>query len=141
MELPAELFTELAERARFEPVGTRGGRGSKRRAAPRVRIALEAAVVRLGAGPKVKPLAVTIRDLSVRGVGFEGPEAFRVTDQFALRLIRADGSAVWVQCEVARWAPIAADRFSIGATFQKFLATPVKPAAPVEGSTPVPATV
>ena len=135
MELPAQLFTELAERARFEPApaptGGNGGRGggSKRRAAPRVRIAMEAAVVRLGSGPKVKPLAVTIRDLSVRSVGFEVAEAFRVTDLFALRLTRADGGVLWVQCEVIRWAPIAADRFSVGASFQKFLATPTKPAS------------
>jgi hypothetical protein len=140
MELPAQLFTELAERARFEPAGTRGT-GPNRRTAPRVRIAMEAAVVRLNAGPKVKPLAITIRDLSIRGVGFEGPEPFRVTDQFALRLIRADGSILWVQCEVVRWAPIAADRFSVGAMFHKFLATPAKPAAPAENVTPVPAAV
>lgn len=139
MELPAELFTELAERARFEPAPA-VGKGANRRTAPRVRIAMDAAVVRLGAGPKVKPLNVIIRDLSVRGVGFDCPEAFRVTEQFALRLTRADASVLWVQCEVMRWSPIAADRFSIGASFHRFLATPAKPAAGGDVNQGVPAT-
>jgi hypothetical protein len=124
MELPADLFTELAEQARYEPVAS--ARATERRKVPRVQITMDAAIVRLNAGSNVKPMTVTIRDLSVRGVGIECGERFHVTEMFALRFAREGAPPVWVQCEVMRWLPIAANRFAVGARFEKMLtgATP-----------------
>lgn len=119
MELPADLFSELAEGARFERVIP--GSGAEKRTAARVQISMEASILRLNAGPNVKPMSAQIRDLSSRGIGIECGERFHVTEMFAIRFLRQDGTPVWVQCEVTRWLPVAQDRFAIGAKFEKLL--------------------
>jgi hypothetical protein len=117
MEIPSDLYLELCDGARFEPEDVT----EDRRSASRVQISMDAAVVRLSRGPHAKPMAVKIRDLSVRGVGFECPEPFRVQEEFALRLTRLDGSPVWIQCAVGRWTPVTDKLFAIGAKFTKLL--------------------
>jgi hypothetical protein len=118
MEITAELFLELSQHARYEPEEYDG---KDRRAIGRVQISLDAAVLRLSRGIHAKPMAVRVRDLSIRGVGFECEERFRVEEEFALRLTRADGSPVWIQCVVGRWTPISDRLFAIGAKFTKLL--------------------
>jgi hypothetical protein len=117
MEISSELFLELSERARFEPEEDT----KDRRAAGRVQITLEGAVLRLSKGMNAKPVVVKVRDLSIRGVGFECPETFHVEEEIALRLTRTDGSPVWIQCVVGRWTPISERLFAIGAKFTKLL--------------------
>lgn len=126
MEISSELFLELSERARFEPEEE----GNDRRAAGRVQISLDAAVLRLSRGINAKPMAVKVRDLSIRGVGFECSETFRVEEEFALRLTRPDGSPVWIQCVVGRWTPISERLFAIGAKFTKLLSNSKSTDAP-----------
>jgi hypothetical protein len=121
MEITSELFLELSNGGCFEPAKYDR---KDRRAASRVQISLEATVLRLSRATNAKPMAVIVINLSIRGVGFECNESFRVQEQFALRLARLDGSPVWIQCAVSRWAPINNHLFTIGANFTKILSNP-----------------
>jgi len=121
MEITSELFLELSDGGCFESAKYDQ---KDRRTASRVQISLDAAVLRLSRGMNVKPMAVRVLDLSIRGAGFECNESFRAQEQFALRLARLDGSPVWIQCAVSRWTPINNHLFAIGANFTKMLSNP-----------------
>ena len=155
MELSAELVAELTEGAHYEmdPPFT------SLRDARRVRVTMEATVVRLNGDRPNSPLnaanssvqnvaqnaalPVTIRDLSSRGVGIECAMTVRVHDEFAIRLFRRDGSPLWIHCAVTRWQPIGKNINVIGARFTRIFVPP-RPAAAegaAPGEAPVPAEI
>lgn len=128
MELSAELFAELSEGARFETDSP----FAAQRATPRVSIAIDAMMVRLGA-TRSPPVAVKVNDLSARGIGITANAPFHVNELFAIRFVRRDGNPLWIQCAVARWQPVGENLFAVGAKFVKLLTAP-KPAEPAEAT-------
>src|SRR5258708_3592182 len=83
IELPPEMFAELTEGAHYEmepPL-------SRLREARRVRVKLEATVMRLGKGRETAPMPASVRDLSARGIGIECGMPVHVKDQLAFRVI------------------------------------------------------
>jgi hypothetical protein len=119
MELSPELFTEISEGARFQ---TDSPFADDKRTAPRISIAIDAMLVRLGAA-RTPPAPIRVNDLSARGIGMEATEAFHVNEQIAVRFVRRDGTPLWIQCTVARWQPIGENRVAVGAKFVKLLST------------------
>jgi hypothetical protein len=113
MELPPDIFQELTAGGRFAPQSA----ASELRAAPRVQATLSVLLLRLNGDKNAKPMPATVRDLSTRGVGLEFHEPIHVNDPFALRVQRADGSALWIHCVSVRWSHIDGKACSIGAKF------------------------
>ena len=120
MELPQEIFEEMAAGAHFETEST----FAEARKASRVRISMEVLLVRLGSSRDPKPMPAKLRDLSSRGVGLEFSEALHVEEAFAIRVIRRDGSPLWIYCQAVRWSPMRDKLFSIGAKFTRLLHPP-----------------
>jgi hypothetical protein len=129
MELPAELFAELTEGAHYEMEPP----SARLREARRLRVTMEATIVRLNDGRNSLAMPAVVRDLSSRGIGIECAMAVHVKDQFAIRLMRKSSSPVWIHCEVARWQPIGEKLYVIGAKFTGIFVPPKS----AEGSAPV----
>jgi hypothetical protein len=117
MELPEEIFKELASGATFDRSSAR----ARLRAAPRAKLSIEASVVRLGAGRDAKPVAARVVDLSMHGVGLEMREPIHADEPFAIRLKRKDGSALWIYCMAVRWSVLGKDLCSVGARFSRMI--------------------
>jgi hypothetical protein len=129
MELAAELFAELTEGAHYEMEPPM----ARLREARRLRVTMEATVVRLDEGRNSPPMPAVVRDLSSRGIGIECGMAVHVKDRFAVRLGRKGNTPVWIHCEVARWQPIGEKLYVIGAKFTGIYVPPKS----AEGTAPV----
>src|SRR5258708_33877906 len=97
-----------------------------------------------GGGPRAPPggaprRPATIRDISTRGVGLEFSEPIHVGEAFAVRVRRRDGSPLWLHCLTARWSPLSKNACSIGATFTRIFAPPLKQARESSRADPTPA--
>jgi hypothetical protein len=127
MELPEDIFQELTAGGRLAPAV----KGSTQRCQPRVAASMRVMLLRLNGDRNNKPMAATICDMSISGLGIEFSEPIHVNDGFAVRLQRKDGSAMWLHCVAVRWSPVDAKVYSIGAKFTGFF-SPTKPAQPRE---------
>jgi hypothetical protein len=120
MELPEDIFKELVAGGRLDRAGTNElPAGAEQRQTPRVRIAIEVLLLRLNHGRDAKPVAATVVDLSMRGVGIETADPIHVGDAFAIRLKRRDGSALWAHYVAVRWSVLGKGRCAVGAKFTR----------------------
>lgn len=123
MDLPEDIFQELTEGATKLP---RTGEAAAR-TVPRVQATMTVTLIHLTGDKAARPQTATVRDISTRGVGLEFSEPIHVGCQFAIRLSRRDGSHLWLRCVSARWSPLDATLYSIGAKFVGIF-TPAKAA-------------
>ena len=68
----------------------------------------------------MKPVGVTLRDVSPGGAGFLVAGRVALNDEFVLMLPSTEGN-VAILCGVAYWQPIAEGIFAVGAKFARVL--------------------
>lgn len=115
MRITADTFREMIERM------SRPADPADRRSSPRAAIHAKVAIISEFASVE-KPVDVVVRDVSVKGVGFEHEFAMPVGGTFVLLLPSAqDRIALSVLCLVRQVRKLGERQFSIGAEFRQVL--------------------
>ena len=111
----------------------RGDTRGEKRKDPRVGLSGRMIIIPLPPAVNRKPVTVAVRDLSAGGIGILHNEAFKEGQQFNL-LLKYENNAETrlILCTVRRSQPVGADRYVIGASFEKEKSPPAKPAKPSE---------
>lgn len=124
MEVSPDTFKEMIERM------SRSGSGQdERRSAPRVQINAKVAIISDFAALE-RPVDITVRDLSLKGVGFEHPLPIRKGSTFVLLLPGPNDQALSILCLVRQVRPLETGGHFVGAEFRQVLGIPVvKPVA------------
>jgi hypothetical protein len=118
MQVSADMFKEMIERM------SRGdAEPNDRRATPRVGIRAKVAIITEFASLE-KPVDVEVKDLSMRGVGFEHSLPLRKGGSLVLLLPSQDGTALSILCTVRQCRHVGVNQYSIGAEFRQVLGAP-----------------
>jgi hypothetical protein len=115
MRITADSFREMIRRMSEPPTD------ADRRSAPRAAIRAKVAIISEFASVE-KPVDVMVRDVSLKGVGFEHEFAMPVGSTFVLLLPSGqDHIALSVLCVVRQVRRLAERQFSVGAEFRQVL--------------------
>jgi hypothetical protein len=89
----------------------------ERRQHHRLPLGTRAQLVRFKGKSALPPTNVTIRDISVSGIGLLHSEPIPAEEQFAVRVPTRKGASLWLVCTCARWQPISEQLYLVGGKF------------------------